>query len=180
MIRTGIFSSPLGEIHLAKTDESLFRATFMSTDHLTFLEDIETRYGDSPRRDDKTFEQEFSFLNEYFSGGKPVVDFPIQFREGTPFQRSVWRELTRIPYGETISYGELARRVRNPNAFRAVGNANGKNPIGVIVPCHRVVCAGNRLGGFSSGLMRKVSLLRIEGHTISEESGISFFTKISC
>jgi methylated-DNA-[protein]-cysteine S-methyltransferase len=82
---------------------------------------------------------------------------------GTPFQLRVWQELRRIPWGRTISYGELARRVDNPKASRAVGQANGANPIPLIIPCHRVIAADGSLGGYSSGLDRKRWLLRHEG-----------------
>ena len=82
--------------------------------------------------------------------------------DGTEFQRAVWRELSKIPYGETISYGELARRVGRPKGPRAVGQANGKNPIAIIVPCHRVV-ASNGLGGYGGGLAMKRALLALEG-----------------
>ena len=84
--------------------------------------------------------------------------------DGTEFQREVWAELSRIPYGETISYGELARRVGRPRGPRAVGQANGKNPIAIIVPCHRVV-AGNGIGGYGGGLPLKRALLTLEGVT---------------
>ena len=84
---------------------------------------------------------------------------------GTPFQLRVWQELRRIPWGQTISYGELARRVGNPKASRAVGQANAVNPIPLIIPCHRVIAADGSLGGYSSGLDRKSWLLRHEGAT---------------
>jgi methylated-DNA-[protein]-cysteine S-methyltransferase len=82
--------------------------------------------------------------------------------DGTEFQKEVWAELSRIPYGETISYGELARRVGRPRGPRAVGQANGKNPIAIIVPCHRVV-ASNGIGGYGGGLPLKRALLTLEG-----------------
>jgi methylated-DNA-[protein]-cysteine S-methyltransferase len=100
-------------------------------------------------------------LEEYFAGERTVFDVPMAL-DGTPFQREVWGELTRIPYGQTISYGELARRVGRPKGPRAVGQANGRNPIPIIVPCHRVV-AGNGLGGYGGGLPVKRALLAVEG-----------------
>ena len=84
--------------------------------------------------------------------------------DGTPFQKDVWAELSRIPYGETISYGELARRVGRPKGPRAVGQANGRNPIAIIVPCHRVL-ASNGIGGYGGGLPCKRALLALEGVT---------------
>lgn len=100
-------------------------------------------------------------LREYFSGQRTAFDLPLA-PCGTVFQRKVWRELQEIPYGKTISYGELARRVGNPNASRAVGAANGKNPIPIVIPCHRVIGAGGQLTGFSAGLSAKQILLDLE------------------
>jgi methylated-DNA-[protein]-cysteine S-methyltransferase len=102
-------------------------------------------------------------LAAYFSGAP--TDFgslPLDPR-GTPFQLRVWQELRRIPRGRTISYTELARRVGNPKACRAVGQANGRNPLPLIIPCHRVIAANGALGGYSSGLERKEWLLKHEG-----------------
>jgi methylated-DNA-[protein]-cysteine S-methyltransferase len=100
-------------------------------------------------------------LDAYFAGERTTFDLPLA-PAGTAFQRSVWHELTRIPYGQTISYGELARRIANPAASRAVGLANGRNPIAVIVPCHRVIGADGSLTGFGGGLDRKRTLLSLE------------------
>ena len=104
-----------------------------------------------------------SQLDEYFAGERTDFDVRMEL-DGTDFQREVWSELTRIPYGETISYGELARRVGRPSAPRAVGQANGRNPIPVIVPCHRVL-ASNGIGGYGGGLKVKRQLLAVEGVT---------------
>jgi len=106
-------------------------------------------------------EQTVSELEEYFAGERTEFDIPMAF-EGTEFQRQVWAELCRIPYGETISYGELASRVGRPKGPRAVGQANGRNPIPIIVPCHRVV-ASSGIGGYGGGLPMKRALLAVEG-----------------
>ncbi len=104
-------------------------------------------------------------LDAYFEGSlrrfdlAPGLDFKVQ---GTSFQQKVWRELLNIPYGETISYGELAIRIGNPNAFRAVGMANGKNPISIIIPCHRVIGKDGSLTGFGGGVDVKKQLLFLE------------------
>jgi methylated-DNA-[protein]-cysteine S-methyltransferase len=100
-------------------------------------------------------------LREYFAGKRTDFDLPLA-PEGTEFQRSVWRRLQEIPYGETISYGELARRVGNPKASRAVGAANGQNPIPIVIPCHRVIGANGKLTGFGGGLPTKEALLALE------------------
>jgi len=102
-------------------------------------------------------------LEEYFGGERTDFDLRMEL-DGTPFQREVWAELSRIPYGETISYGELARRVGRPRGPRAVGQANGRNPIAIIVPCHRVL-ASNGIGGYGGGLTVKRALLALEGVT---------------
>ena len=114
------------------------------------------------QRDDDRFAHVTRQLDEYWIGKR--TDFDIELEPiGTPFQLKVWKALRTIPYGTTISYAELARRVGNPRAMRAVGRANGANPIAVIVPCHRVIAADGTLGGFGGGLNRKQKLLKLEG-----------------
>lgn len=100
-------------------------------------------------------------LREYFAGRRRDFDLPLA-PEGTEFQRKVWRKMQEIPYGETISYGELAKRVGNPKASRAVGSANGKNRIPIVIPCHRVIGANGKLTGFGGGLPTKEALLALE------------------
>jgi methylated-DNA-[protein]-cysteine S-methyltransferase len=101
-------------------------------------------------------------LREYFAGERQKFDLPLHMH-GTDFQRRVWQQLTSIPFGETWSYAQLARQLDNPSACRAVGLANGKNPIAIIVPCHRVIGADGSLTGFGGGLPRKEWLLSHEG-----------------
>ena len=102
-------------------------------------------------------------LRDYFRSGRHHFDDLILAPQGTPFQRAVWSALREIPYGATCSYGELARRVGRPGGARAVGAANRENPLGVIVPCHRVIAADGGLGGYAGGLERKRWLLAHEG-----------------
>lgn len=105
-------------------------------------------------------------LNEYFSGKRSVFDIPLE-PKGTAFQKQVWQQLLKIPYGQHITYGEQARRLGRPKAARAVGAANGKNPIGIIIPCHRVIGASGHLTGFAGGLEIKRQLLDLEwAHTL--------------
>ncbi|HUB07522.1 MAG TPA: methylated-DNA--[protein]-cysteine S-methyltransferase [Myxococcales bacterium] len=102
-------------------------------------------------------------LAAYFDGDLgALAELPV-LTDGTPFQRRVWDELRRIPVGQTISYAELARRIGKPKAMRAVGAANGKNPVAIVVPCHRVVAANGTLWGYGGGLPRKAWLLKHEG-----------------
>lgn len=105
-------------------------------------------------------------LSEYFKGERKVFTVPIDLKSGTEFQKKAWDELCLIPYGKTISYGEQARKLGNPKATRAVGGANGKNPIPIIIPCHRVISSVGKLHGFSGGIGLKKRLLKIEGVAI--------------
>ena len=97
-------------------------------------------------------------LDEYFNGRRKKFNVPLQL-EGTVFQKAVWRQLQKIPFGQTASYGDVARAVGSPKAFRAVGNANNKNPIPVIIPCHRVIGTDGKMVGFGGGIWRKEWLL---------------------
>lgn len=108
--------------------------------------------------DDPRFAEVKGQLRAYFEGTLTQFDVPIELT-GSEFQRRVWQCLQDIPYGQTVSYGELARRVGNPKASRAVGLANGRNPVAVIVPCHRVIGADGRLTGYAGGIDRKTWLL---------------------
>lgn len=115
-------------------------------------------------RDDERLRPLEHALERYFSGQLRTFDLALS-PAGTPFQQRVWRELVRIPYGETISYGELARRLGSPRAVRAVGRANGANPIPIVVPCHRVIGSDGTLTGYAGGLERKRWLLEHELRT---------------
>jgi methylated-DNA-[protein]-cysteine S-methyltransferase len=108
-------------------------------------------------------------LQEYFTGRRVDFDLPLT-PEGTAFQLSVWRALQDIPYGQTISYGELARRVGNPKASRAVGAANGQNRIPIVIPCHRVIGANGTLTGFGGGLPIKQALLDLEKEVLQKNA----------
>lgn len=112
-------------------------------------------------RDPQTLSDAMAQFLAYFAGELTKFDLPIR-QPGTPFQQRVWAELMKIPYGETISYAELAERVQKPGAARAVGSANGRNNLGVVVPCHRVIAADGTLGGYGWGLPVKEWLLTHE------------------
>lgn len=101
-------------------------------------------------------------LEEYFSGKRKTFTIPVKM-EGTPFQQRVWGELRKIPHGKTISYGDLAKKIGNPKASRAVGMANNKNQVSIIIPCHRVIGSDGKLVGYASGLSYKEGLLELEG-----------------
>ncbi len=103
-------------------------------------------------------------LEEYFAGKRTTFDLAFKFL-GTDFQVKVWNELSRIPYGKTVSYKDIARKIKNPKAVRAVGTANGKNPICIIVPCHRVIASDGAIGGYGGGIPMKQYLLELEQRT---------------
>ncbi|MFL5732596.1 MAG: methylated-DNA--[protein]-cysteine S-methyltransferase [Chloroflexia bacterium] len=142
---------------------------------LTGLYMVERRHGpeveaDRVRDDDAApFPAAREQLAAYFEGRLTDFDLPLAMA-GTEFQKRVWEELTRIPYGATITYGELARRVGNPNGSRAVGLANGRNPISIVVPCHRVIGTSGKLVGYGGGLSRKEALLVLEGALLMASS----------
>ena len=102
-------------------------------------------------------------IEDYFAGERSQFDLPLDLRCGTPFQQSVWQALLAIPHGEVTSYGEIGRRIGSPAAVRAVGGAVGRNPVSIIVPCHRVMGSNGTLTGYGGGLDRKSALLRLEG-----------------
>jgi methylated-DNA-[protein]-cysteine S-methyltransferase len=105
-------------------------------------------------------------LQEYFSGQRQSFDLPLS-PEGTAFQQQVWKALQTIKFGKAISYKDLAKKVKNEKAFRAVGSANGKNPLPIIIPCHRVIAADGTIGGYSGGLAIKKRLLDLEGFKLA-------------
>ena len=122
------------------------------------------------RRDDSLFREAAHQLRAYFAGELTDFDLPLA-TGGAPFQQRVWAELLMIPYGSTISYGELARRIGNPKASRAVGAANGNNPISIIIPCHRVIGSNGKLTGYGGGIERKKYLLEFEAGTLAQRNG---------
>ena len=113
-------------------------------------------------RHDRAFDDVATQLAEYFDGKRRVFELPLK-PEGTPFQLRVWNALLEIPYGETISYGELAARIGDRSASRAVGLANGSNPLPIVIPCHRVIGSNGKLTGYGGGLPIKERLLALEG-----------------
>ncbi|MFE4639264.1 methylated-DNA--[protein]-cysteine S-methyltransferase [Streptomyces sp. NPDC056773] len=121
----------------------------------------EESFGERVAAGEAPFPEVVRQLTAYFAGELTTFDLPVRL-EGTEFQRSVWEQLVRIPYGQTWSYGELAAKLGKPNASRAVGLANGKNPVGIIVPCHRVIGASGSMTGYGGGIDRKVRLLAFE------------------
>lgn len=143
--------SPLGEVLLEARDGALVKALFAP---------FEAPPGE-PSPDDPLLAQAAGELAEYFAGQRR--DFTVPARPpGTPFQQAVWAELRRVPYGTTATYSQLAARIGSPAAVRAVGSANGRNAVAVLVPCHRVIGSDGNLRGYAGGVERKTALLAIE------------------
>ncbi len=157
--------SPLGELWLLTDGEGTLRALEFATheDRLTRLADRQYGRGKWAIEDAGVESGAKRALAAYFAGDTNALNALPLATGGTEFQRSVWAALRAIPCGETISYGELARRIGNPKAVRAVGLANGANPIGIVVPCHRVIGGDGGLGGYGGGVERKAWLLKHEG-----------------
>ncbi len=146
--------SPIGELLLVGDDNALR--------HLSMQDGRKPiEISDDWERDDERFADAAAQLREYFEGERTEFDIPLEM-DGSEFQVRVWNALREIPYGATISYGELARRIGRPTAARGVGMANGSNPISVIVPCHRVIGADGSLTGYGGGLENKRTLLDLE------------------
>ena len=158
MLYTSI-ESPIGEL-LAVGDGQALHGLYMQEGRTAIAVRAEWKPADEP------FGEVRAQLAEYFDGRRTAFDLPLAM-QGTPFQLQAWRALQAIPYGETISYGEQARRIGRPADPRAVGQANGRNPISVIVPCHRVIGADGSLTGYGGGLERKRHLLELEAGMLS-------------
>jgi methylated-DNA-[protein]-cysteine S-methyltransferase len=152
--RYRIVESPVGPLTLCGDGEVLTGLSMHDQRHAPVL-DADLKH------DESAFPDVVKQLDAYFAG--ELTDFDVSLRlKGTAFQRRVWSALTEIPYGETRSYGELAKRIGEPAAFRAVGLANGRNPVAIIVPCHRVIGSSGALVGYGGGLDRKRLLLDLE------------------
>jgi methylated-DNA-[protein]-cysteine S-methyltransferase len=148
--------SPVGVLTLVAAPEALVAILWEQDDP------DRVRLGPMVERDDHpVLEATAAQLAEYFAGRRRVFDLPLEFR-GTPFQQAVWNALLTIPFGETRSYGEIAHALGRPTASRAVGAANGRNPISIVAPCHRVIGAKGALTGFAGGLEAKATLLGLE------------------
>lgn len=147
--------TPVGRMRLTASATGLMRADFLDEPLEINGDCVETKVLQLARKE----------LTEYFAGFRTHFEVPLDLR-GTEFQLEVWRELQLIPYGTTITYGEIAKHLLLTNGARAVGLANGQNPVAIIVPCHRVIGAKNQLTGYAGGLDRKAWLLKHESSTL--------------
>ncbi len=167
-MRYTYLESPVGRLLLAGNSEGLSEIRFMEGRHATLPEE-------SWLVDDKAFREAASQLRAYFAGKLCEFNLPLIPR-GTQFQLQVWSALREIPYGKTISYAELARRIGKPKAVRAVGAANGKNPLAIVIPCHRVIGSDGSLTGYGGGMRNKEYLLALEGSgtfSLMQEGGLA-------
>ena len=151
-----LMDSPVGKLKLVASEKGLVAVLWQNDS----LERVPlTELTEDPKQ--KVLVETERQLNEYFAGKRREFSLPLDMR-GTRFQKNVWDALLAIPFGETRSYGELAKKLGNPTASRAVGAANGRNPISIVVPCHRVIGASGKLTGFAGGLDVKARLLELE------------------
>lgn len=149
--------SPLGRLLLAACGEKLSGVWFDGQPHLPDM----TTWSTAPAH--PVLQQAQTQLNDYFAGRLTHFDLPLDLSSGTEFQQQVWRALLTIPFGSTCSYGALSATIGKPGAVRAVGGAIGRNPLGIVIPCHRVIGANGALTGYTGGLQHKVTLLQLEG-----------------
>ncbi len=145
----GYYQSPTGIIEITADESAILSVKFVTQ---------QSGYNDESQT---IIAQCIARLQEYFAGNRKSFDLPLN-PEGTPFQQKVWKALTEVPYGQTICYKELAIKIGQPGASRAVGNANGKNPICLLIPCHRVIRGNGTLGGYAYGTETKSFLLKLE------------------
>lgn len=150
LINKGYYNSPIGVLEIVESDGFIVEINFVQ--EANCLED-------SSSEEIKKCKKE---LEEYFEGKRTDFTVKINFAKGTDFQKSVWNALKKIPYGKTVSYKDIAEEIGNPKGVRAVGGANNKNPIAIIVPCHRVIGKNGSLTGYADGLSKKEYLLDIE------------------
>jgi methylated-DNA-[protein]-cysteine S-methyltransferase len=151
------YASPLGTMLLAASDQGLAGIWFEGQRHGPEA----PTWPEQPQH--PVLQQAVRQLQEYFAGQRTRFDLPLDLTHGTPFQQSVWQALLAIPPGRTTSYAALGRQLGRPQAARAVGAAVGRNPVSIVVPCHRVLGTAGALTGYAGGLERKTALLRLEG-----------------
>jgi len=153
-------------VFIASTAKGICMLDFQTSEK-KFLKEVRENVSGEIIRDNKKNQKALSQIRKYLRGELKRFNCRLDFR-GTPFQKKVWSQLTKIPYGETRSYADIARAIGHPKAFRAVGSANGSNPIPIIAPCHRVIESNGGLGGFGHGLPMKKRLLALEKIYVSK------------
>lgn len=163
MVYCTSFDSKVGLIYIASTDKGVCKLSVPRQTKKDFIKWLRENFDDSEVVDNKSHNRDaIDQLTRYFNGKLAKFTVPVDFH-GTPFQVRVWKELQRIPYGSTISYKQLAKRLGTSRGFQAVGRANAANPIPIVIPCHRVLGTDGSLVGYASGIKTKEFLLRLEG-----------------
>jgi methylated-DNA-[protein]-cysteine S-methyltransferase len=150
------FDSKVGPLYLVASAKGL-KGVYVERQNIEMVKSL---------KHSKILQDTVDELSEYFNGDRKKFDIPLDI-EGTEFQKRVWNQLRKIPFGKTFSYKELATQIKNEKACRAVGTANGKNPLCIIIPCHRIIAADGTLGGYSGGLDLKIKLLELEGKSFA-------------
>ena len=161
------YNSPLGPIILVASDQALIGAWFDDQAHLPSELQGQTAWHNAPEH--PVLRHASRQLKEYFDGQRKLFELPLDLSFGTEFQQAVWQSLMKIPFGHTCCYADVACAIARPRAMRAVGAAVGRNPLSIIVPCHRVLGADGTLTGYAGGLERKTYLLQIEGGQSPQE-----------
>lgn len=161
-LRYTIIATPLGDMGLAGTRAGLARIVLNVESEGNLLAFLQKTFHKKPGKDSSFFVDAAQQFHRYFSGQLKDFSCKLDLSTGTPFQQSIWKRLQKIPYGRTQSYKQLADAVGKPNAYRAAGSANGKNPLPIIIPCHRVIRENGDLGGYTGGLHIKRFLLDLE------------------
>ena len=165
MIFYTTMDSSIGRLVIASTNRGLIRIMLPRENNSDSLARLQEAYpGQSIIEDSDKNRDAVKQLREYFEGTRTLFSLPLELR-GTEFQKSVWRTVARVPYGQTKSYGDIAREIRKPKACRAVGAANGANPIPIVIPCHRIIGSDGSMTGFGGGIPLKEKLLRMEKNT---------------
>ena len=156
------YQSPVGELQIIADDNHLLLLKFLRSEKMENF--INSKFSNHKiyNKKNEILNYTISQLSDYFSGERTEFNIPLSFMYGTDFQINVWKNLLSIKFGETKSYLDIARLINNPFSYRAVGNANNKNPISIIIPCHRVVANDGSLGGYGGGLEIKKNLLNLE------------------
>jgi len=165
VVRFGSLETPIGPVFVAISNRGLFDVAFGVTNQVRYVARLGTRV-ERALPDPRAVSGVVDQLDSYFSGNITRFSIPLDLRVLSDFTYRVLRNASLIPFGQTMSYGEMAKLIASPRASRAVGGALGRNPVPIVVPCHRVIAGDGRIGGFTGGLAIKKALLRLEGHLV--------------
>ena len=157
-----VFKTPIGLTCVIASSSGLLRIIYKLSNEDSMENYLAQSTHAKAIKSPSEFKELIKQLLKYFKGNLKIFDFPLDLRLGTPFQQKVWKKLTTIPYGKTRSYKWIASAINNPHASRAVGNANGRNPLAILIPCHRIIRENGELGGYTGGISIKRFLLNLE------------------